>query len=188
MLAAIGQQLAGRTYETEVSGGAVAALLIIYLGFIIAVYVFYAICTAKIFQKAGLPAWWGWVPIVNAWGFVKLSGREPWWIILLFIPCVSIVAAIVVCMDVAKAFGKDPIYGLGLAFLGFIFFPMLAFGGSQYVGNPHGGPPAAGGYPQQGYGQYPQQGYGQQGYGQQYPQQGYGQQYPQQGYGQQGYQ
>lgn len=161
MLAAIAQQLAGRTYETEVSAGAAAAILWILLLFLFAIYIFYAICTAKIFQKAGLPAWWGWVPIVNAWGFVKISGREPWWFILLFIPCVGIVAGIMVCMDVAKAFGKDPIFGLGMAFLGFIFFPMLAFGSSQYVGNPQGGPPAAGGYPQQGYGD---QGYGQQGY------------------------
>ncbi|MCX7619869.1 MAG: DUF5684 domain-containing protein [Acidimicrobiales bacterium] len=182
MLATIGQQLAGTTYETEVSGGAIAALLLIYLLFAVALYLFYGFCLMKIFQKAGLPGWWGFVPLVNMWGLVKISGREPWWIILFFIPCVSIVAIIIIYMDVAKAFGKDPIYGLGLAFLGIIFLPMLAFGSSQYVGNPQGGPPASGGYPQQGYGQ-PYPGYGQQypGYGQQYPQQGYGQQYPQQG-------
>ncbi len=172
MFAAIGQQLAGTTYETQVSGGAAAAILLIYFLLLIGAYLFFGFCYMKIFQKAGLPGWWGFVPIVNVWGLVKISGREPWWIILFFIPCVSIVAFIIISMDVAKAFGKDPIYGLGLALLPFIFFPMLAFGRSQYVGNPQGGPPAAGGYPQQGYGQ-------------QYPQQGYGQQYPQQGYGQQ---
>jgi hypothetical protein len=31
-------------------------------------------------------------------------------------------------------FGKSTAYGLGLAFLGFIFFPMLGFGDARYQG------------------------------------------------------
>ena len=33
---------------------------------------------------------------------------------------------------IAKRFGKGPGFGLGLAFLGFIFFPILAWGNVQY--------------------------------------------------------
>ena len=147
-------------------------LIVAYLAFIVGFYCFYALCYAKAFQKAGLPAWWGWVPVVNSWGMVQLAGRDVVWFVLMLIPCVNLVALVVVSMDVAKAFGKDPGWGLGLAFLGFVFWPMLAFGKSQYVGNPQ---------------QLAAYGYGLPGYGQQYPHQGYGQQYPQQGYGQQGY-
>ena len=163
------------------AAGVAIVLLVLYLAFIVGIYCFYAVCYAKTFQKAGLPGWWGWVPFVNSWGMVQLSGRDAMWFVLMLIPCVNIVALIVVSMDVAKAFGKDQAWGLGLAFLGFVFWPILAFGKSQYVGNPQ--QMAAYGYgqqyPQQGYGQqYPQQGYGQQGYGQQYPPQG-GPQQPQ---------
>ena len=35
----------------------------------------------------------------------------------------------------AKAFGKGAGFGLGLAFLSMIFYPVLAFGKAQYVGN-----------------------------------------------------
>ena len=36
----------------------------------------------------------------------------------------------------AKAFGKGTGYGIGLAFLGFIFFPMLGFSDATYTGAP----------------------------------------------------
>ena len=39
---------------------------------------------------------------------------------------------IIVCLDLAKSFRKDVGFGLGLAFLGFIFFPILAFGDAEY--------------------------------------------------------
>jgi hypothetical protein len=45
---------------------------------------------------------------------------------------VNVVVAIVVSIDIARAFGKGPGFGWGLAFLGFIFFPILGFGGASY--------------------------------------------------------
>jgi hypothetical protein len=50
------------------------------------------------------------------------------------------VVGILLCIDLAKAFGKSPAYGVGLALLGFIFFPMLAFGDARYVGPVAGAP------------------------------------------------
>lgn len=40
------------------------------------------------------------------------------------------------CIAFAKAFGKGTGYGIGLAFLGFIFFPMLGFSDATYTGAP----------------------------------------------------
>ena len=65
---------------------------------------------------------------------LEIVGKPLWWIVLLLLPCVSIVVGILLCIDLAKAFGKTPAYGVGLALLGFIFFPMLAFGDARYVG------------------------------------------------------
>jgi hypothetical protein len=35
---------------------------------------------------------------------------------------------------VATSFGKDTGFGIGLIFLGFIFYPILGFGDAKYIG------------------------------------------------------
>lgn len=39
-----------------------------------------------------------------------------------------------ISIAIAERFGKSTVYGLGLAFLGFIFYPMLGFSDAQYQG------------------------------------------------------
>ena len=90
----------------------------------------------KTFNKAGLPGWGAIIPIYNVYLMLKLAGRPGWWLLLYLIPCVSLVIAIIVSLDIAKAFGKGALFGIGLALLGFIFFPILGFGSAQYIGPP----------------------------------------------------
>jgi len=40
-----------------------------------------------------------------------------------------------ICIEVAKKFGKDVVYGVLLALFPFIFFPILGFGDAQYNSN-----------------------------------------------------
>jgi len=87
-----------------------------------------------IFSKAGKPGWAAIVPIYNVIVKLEIAGRPVWWILLMFIPLVNIAVWIVICIDLAKAFGKQTGYGIGLALLPFIFHPMLAFGSSTYHG------------------------------------------------------
>lgn len=89
----------------------------------------------KAFEKAGQKGWAAIVPILNYYVIIKLVGREVWWLVLLLIPCVNIVVAIILFMDLAKKFGKSEGYGIGLALLPFIFWPMLGFGKDQYQGD-----------------------------------------------------
>ena len=42
--------------------------------------------------------------------------------------------AIVLRIDIAKSFGKGAGFGIGLALLGIIFWPILGFGSAQYQG------------------------------------------------------
>ncbi len=56
---------------------------------------------------------------------------------LFLIPIVSFVVTIIVFIDVAKAFGKGAGFGVGLALLGFIFLPILAFGDAEFQGSPN---------------------------------------------------
>jgi hypothetical protein len=52
----------------------------------------------------------------------------------MLIPLVNIVMYIILGIGVAKAFGKDDGFGIGLGLLGFIFYPILGFGDAVYIG------------------------------------------------------
>ena len=95
----------------------------------------------KAFEKAGKPGWAAIIPIYNAIVMLEIAGRPLWWIFLFFIPIVNIVIAIIVSIDIAKSFGQGAGFGVGLALLGFIFWPILGFGNAQYVGVEAATPP-----------------------------------------------
>lgn len=90
----------------------------------------------KAFQKAGEPGWGAIIPIYNAYLMLKIGGNSGWWLIGLLIPLVNFLVAIKVSIDVSKAFGQGIGIGLGLAFLSFVFWPLLGFGDYQYQGPP----------------------------------------------------
>jgi hypothetical protein len=52
----------------------------------------------------------------------------------MLIPLVNFIGAIILCIDLAKSFGKGAGFGIGLALLGVIFLPILGFGSAQYQG------------------------------------------------------
>ena len=86
----------------------------------------------KVFSKAGQPGWAVLIPIYNIYVLCKIAGRPGWWCLLYAVPIVSMIIAILVSLDVAKQFGKGAGFGLGLAFLGPIFYPILGFGDATY--------------------------------------------------------
>ena len=90
----------------------------------------------KVFVKAGHPGWAAIVPIYNIYILLKIAGKPGWWLLLFFIPVVSLVIMILVSIEVAKAFGKGGGFGVGLALLSFIFYPILGFGDAKYQAAP----------------------------------------------------
>jgi len=92
----------------------------------------------RVFTKAGQPGWGVLVPIYNLFLMCKIAQRPAWWVILFFVPVVNLIVAVVMSIDIAKHFGKGTGFGVGLAFLGFIFYPVLGFSGAQYGGSPTG--------------------------------------------------
>ncbi len=100
----------------------------------LALFVVMVAAAWKIFEKAGEPGWACIVPIYSAIVMLRIAGKPWWWLFLFFIPFVGLIFAILVCIELAKNFGKGAGFGLGLAFLGFIFFPILAFGDARYIG------------------------------------------------------
>jgi uncharacterized membrane protein YhaH (DUF805 family) len=100
----------------------------------LAILVFLIAAMWKVFTKAGKAGWLVLIPIVNIYQLLKIAGRPGWWLILLLIPLVNLIISILVSMDIAKSFGKGAGFGLGLAFLGPIFYPILGFGSATYKG------------------------------------------------------
>ena len=88
----------------------------------------------KTFVKANQPGWASLIPIYNMYIMLVIAGKPAWWIILMLIPIVNIVVAIIALIAFAQKFGKGAGFGLGLALLGFIFFPILGFGSARYIG------------------------------------------------------
>ncbi|GMT98115.1 hypothetical protein KH5H1_22340 [Corallococcus caeni] len=94
----------------------------------------------KTFTKAGEPGWAAIVPFYNLYVMTKIVGRPAWWVVLAILPCVNIIALIILSIDMAKSFGKGVGFGIGLALLGPVFYAILGFGDAQYQG-----PSASGG-------------------------------------------
>lgn len=105
--------------------------LLITLFYLVAL-AFYLYVGWRIFEKAGKEGWKALVPIYNLVVLLRIVGRPVWWIALCLIPLINIIVIAVVYIDLAKSFGKGTGFGLGLAFLGFIFAPLLAFGDAEY--------------------------------------------------------
>ena len=109
-------------------GGAIGALFGLVIGVAIVVSIW------KVFTKAGQPGWASIVPIYNIIVLLNIVGKPLWWIVLFVIPFANIYAAFVIFIGLAKSFGKSTGFGLGLLFLGMIFFPILGFGPATYIG------------------------------------------------------
>ncbi len=54
---------------------------------------------------------------------------------LLLIPFVNIIVLFWMNIAYAKAFGKGALFGVGLALLPYIFFPILGLGKAEYIGS-----------------------------------------------------
>jgi hypothetical protein len=119
----------------------------VYLVVWLAVAVLYVASWWTLFVKAGKPGWAAIIPIYNVIVLLDIIGRPVWWVILYFVPVVNWIIALIVSIDVAKAFGKSAAFGIGLWLLGFVFYPILAFGDTRYQGSAAGaGRVAPGGF------------------------------------------
>ena len=126
----------GGPSDAEVQGmmAGFAGFMICFGVFCLVMFVFFAIVQWKIFTKAGEPGWAALIPIYQVMILSKICGRGEMFGLLLFVPCVGIVIAFMLVFDLAKVFGKDTGFAIGLLFLGIIFYPILAFGSAEYVG------------------------------------------------------
>jgi hypothetical protein len=119
---------------TGAQAGGLAAMSgimsIVYLALLVVMIIAYW----KIFTKAGEEGWKCLIPIYNVIILLRIVGRPWWWLILMLIPFVNFIVLIIVMNDLSKSFGHGLGFTLGLIFLSFIFYLILGFGDSRYIG------------------------------------------------------
>jgi len=113
-------------------GGGLAAMGVVFGVVYLAIAILVIAALWKVFTKAGQPGWACLVPIYNILVLLKITGKPAWWVILFFVPIANLVFAIIVAIALAEKFGKGAGYGIGLAFLPVVFYPMLGFGSATY--------------------------------------------------------
>lgn len=129
--------------EIEIIGSAVFGILagiaavMVIVGLIVGVLTI--IANWKIFTKAGEKGWKSLIPIYNTVTLFKIAGLSPLWIFGYFasaIPFIGWIAVlgltIYLMYNLAKAFGKDSAFTVGLVLLNTIFMMILGFGKSEY--------------------------------------------------------
>lgn len=103
-----------------VAPGAIAVLL-------------YVVGVWATFEKANRAGWTAIIPVYNWYVMLDIGDNAWWWLVGLVVPVVNFYALYKIHAGVARAFGKGIGYGLGLTFLGVIFFPLLGFGDAQFT-------------------------------------------------------
>lgn len=90
------------------------------------------ICLWRIFIKAGQPGWAAIIPLYNLYILIRVAGEPNWWFILMIIPVFNVIIYFALCIAISQRFGRGAGFTLGLFFLPFIFYPILAFSDAQY--------------------------------------------------------
>jgi hypothetical protein len=108
-----------------------ATSLAVWLAFAVLI-LFVLAAMWRVFEKAGEHGWAALIPIYNAFVLLRIARKPMWWFLLLLIPIVNIVVGFMMTNAIARNFGKGTGFALGLVFLGFIFYPILAFGDAVY--------------------------------------------------------
>ncbi len=112
--------------------------------FIMAILYFYvSFAQYRIAQKVGLvsQAWWGFVPLLNVFLFVKCAGRDWYWFLFLMVPIVNIIVGVMLWMDITRQLQKNTIWAILtlVPFINFIAIGVIALGGDSSTGRfpPH---------------------------------------------------
>ena len=125
-------------FKEELFNGIFGTLFITFIIVLLIVIIISIISNIKIFKKAGQKGWKSIIPIYNSYILFEISGLKGWYAFLMLIPILGILAAIIltiICdIKLAKSFGKDTSFAVGLIFFPIIFLPILGFDNSKYLG------------------------------------------------------
>lgn len=91
--------------------------LILYMFVILGLYIYSALTLQKTADRIGEPnSWFAWIPILNMVLLYKMGDKNPWYLLLVFIPLFGTISLMVFgilsTMKICEKRGYDPMYGL----------------------------------------------------------------------------
>ena len=102
----------------------------------------------KTLEKAGKPGWITIIPFYNLWTLAEIGSVPGWWgllilfsyswlnsketVIFRFFSLLCFVVYVYIIQNIARNFNKKKIFGVVLAILPFIGYPILGFGQAKY--------------------------------------------------------
>jgi len=88
---------------------------------------------AKMFEKAGIPAWKAFVPFLNTWEILKATTLKKHWFCWQFIPIVGWFISLWLFVEFVKLFGKFRFYQHVLTvFVPFLYFVYLGYSQNEH--------------------------------------------------------
>jgi signal peptidase I len=95
-----------------------------------------AIGLAKLFEKAGIPAWKAWVPFYNTWEIIKAARLKKHWFIWQFLPVAGWFISLWLLVEFVKLFGKFSFFDHAAAVLVSVaYFPYIGYNAKvKYLG------------------------------------------------------
>ena len=86
----------------------------------------------QIFEKAGFNKWFAFVPVYNAYIWVKLLEKPIWWLIFVFLPFINVFMIFLMIAETAKTFNKNMFWEQALAVIfPFAYLPYLGFSANE---------------------------------------------------------
>ena len=119
-------------YETTLNENLI--YFIILALFFLAIFIIILISLAKIFKKANRSGISAFIPFYNLIMLLEITNSSKWYFLMFLIPGVNLFFYLFTMFSLAKLFRKKKSFAFGLVFLPFIFYPILAFGDSEYMG------------------------------------------------------
>jgi hypothetical protein len=142
-------ELLSGLFQNSMTGFFYMIAIVLFVIFLL--WLIMAVSLWRIFTKAGKPGWAAIIPYYGYYVQVQVARLPVWYFIPMCLPLLLAIAQIklpsqsgsllslfvfgfyaYVVYKMAQQFGKGIGYTLGLLFIPFIFYPMLAFGDSAY--------------------------------------------------------
>lgn len=119
-------------YKSNLNEFLVIWIILGIVGVLLALFTIFA--QSKVYKKANRSGIAPWIPIYNIYLLVEIANLPITYFLLTLIPIVNIYALYKINVSVATLFKKSHAFGVGLFLLPFIFYPILAFSDSEYIG------------------------------------------------------
>ena len=102
-------------------------LLVIFILFVLLI-----VSMWMIFEKAGEAGWKSLIPFYSSYKLFQIATDHGWMFLLVYVPIIGWIFQVYMVYKLAGAFGKGIGFTVGMVFLPIVFYPILAFGSSEY--------------------------------------------------------